>query len=257
VIERLTYLCGIAVAVIGWAIGLLVADLTEVPVLYSTKSVKATDEGQMGSSVPASGGAVSPATICSDLAGMPKLAGTVGLAEKGAGSTKNKRQVTTLEFKNLSRKGRISNLAVTLLSREDCQLFIGIHGIEWTRADKLEDCDAKLNSLMPGSSLSISINHLESCSVDFRLTFGADSAVRTMGEGIESFLLLNWLNVIVGLLCAAALIFAAALVRAYQLSKVETSGSTHEPSPPPEAEVLPETEEIGAKQSDARALGRG
>jgi hypothetical protein len=39
-IERLTYLCGIAVAVISWAIGQLVSDLTSVPVVHTSTVVR-------------------------------------------------------------------------------------------------------------------------------------------------------------------------------------------------------------------------
>jgi hypothetical protein len=237
VIERLTYVCGIAVAVIGWAVGLLVADLTETPVLYV--STKSSDAG-----VVPSGAKLTDGRSCQDLSrtgGVPTKPGAALGAptpvKPGDAATR-----TVLEFRNLSRKGRIKSLTITLQSDENCLLQLRVEGSEWTRENQLDDCSAVVGSLMPGNKLAITVDHVKACPVNYKFTFADAAAVRTIDAGIESFLLENWLGLLLGLVTIGGLIFAIALAKAYSLS--ESPKPKAVPEPPPEPDVVVEPQQM-------------
>jgi hypothetical protein len=229
VIERLTYVCGLAVAVIGWAIGLLVSDLTNVPVLYSDKSTETLN------------GAPSALAADQEQTCEERLAPITGAGAPVADPNAPAAQLSRFEFKNLSRKGRIGNLTIKLLSSPSCVLQVHVSGPEWTRSDKMKACDVTLKSLMPGGSLSVDVAHRATCPVQYKLVFNETNAVvRTIDSGLEGFLLQNWLHLIVGLLAVAALVFVIALVKAYRASMPPAPV----PPPPPEGEVVPPKEYI-------------
>ncbi|UYN96090.1 MAG: hypothetical protein KIT25_03860 [Enhydrobacter sp.] len=170
-IERLTYLCGIAVAVISWAIGQLVADLTAVPVVYTATEAVSAPPG------------------------------------------------TKFEMRNLSRSKRIGELTINFLAPTGCVTQARPGGTEWTLEAPSELTGVTVGSLMPGSVFFVNVTHAGSCKVRFGIGFKENTPVRVIGGGIESFLLFNWLTLIVALVLGAAVVFGLALAKAYQLSR--------------------------------------
>ncbi|MBM3644726.1 MAG: hypothetical protein FJX02_10365 [Alphaproteobacteria bacterium] len=177
-IERLTYLCGIAVAVITWAIGQLVADLTSVPVLHmSTKSIHVS-------------------------AKFPKGA-------------------TSLKITNLSRSKQIRDFKVNVFDENTgCSFTTLPSGLEWVLDREEPHQLFEVHSLMPGNGLTITVNHVNKtkCNIRFSFRFSGDTGVRMISSGVESFLLFNWLYVVVGLVVGGAVVVFFSLRKAYQLS---------------------------------------
>jgi len=169
VVERLTYLCGIAVAIISWAIGQLVVDLTTVPVVYT--------------------------------------------------STTSSGLETKFEITNLSRAKQITTLTVNVLAGPECTTSIKPGGTEWTLEDGVQGGAIGVPSLMPGSKFFVVVGRRDSCDVRFGVGFKGATAVRMITGGVESFLLFNWLVLIVILVVGGVLVFLGSLWKAYQLSR--------------------------------------
>jgi hypothetical protein len=215
-IERMVYLAGVAAAVVSWLIAQLVADLTSVATLY-----------QKGETARVEGG-------------------------------KNSISRTTFEIINLSRSQAIKNFTVHVRGQDDrCSVAdqnVFPVGLEWNLIKPVQSGQIEVPSLMPGSSLRIGVEQPANCKPDFTFELdkatGADgkpAAVRIITDSLESLVLFNWLWIIAGLLCAAALVYFVALAIAVLRSLINDRGNPRLKKAQAEAEMA----EAEAKKSEA------
>lgn len=186
-IERMTYLAAAAAAIVSWLITILVADLTDVPILYHASS---TEEAT------GPGGTVSRTTLV---------------------LTNLSRSKPILDFVVFA-KGRPAQAG----GGPDCLVkdeHIFPRGVEWTSAKAAANSRLDVPSLMPGSTLLIGVEQPRGCTAGFSFRLPAEAPadgkvvpVRVVSSGLESFLLRHWLRLIGTLLSLAVFAYALAFV---------------------------------------------
>jgi hypothetical protein len=193
-LERMTFLLGISVSIIGWLFSYITTDLTSTPVLYhfmSTKTVGSGTESKLYSIIFVEN--------LSRHAVVPPVTMTI----------------TTSGPKDGCIKG-------TPLPE----------GVLWTKNDSPPEYDKSdpkhasviFRNLMPGSSFQVDTPIGDDCDVHVNFSFNdgapnpSNAAVRILSGGIEVFIIQNFLNIIVTLVLLFSLVFIVSFVYACVLS---------------------------------------
>jgi hypothetical protein len=193
-LERLTFLLGISVSVIGWLFGYVTTDLTSTPALYHFVSIRTVGSG-------------------TDLK-LYSVVSVENLSRHGVVPP-----VTMTITANGSKGGCIKGIPVPA-------------GVLWTKDDSAPIFDkddprhasVTFRTLMPGSMFQVDTPVDDDC--DVRVNFSFDNSapnqsvvpVRMLNGGIEVFLIKNYLMIFMCLLLSFGVIFLISFVCALMLS---------------------------------------